>query len=390
MLDNVRGVMRFEAEGGRLYGFINAMRGERLICRAQRMRNGIFCGEIYLRDKARLEALAAQYSTELRFVQKRGMIFTFMRYRFRYGIPAGILIACALVFWLSNIVLQIEITGLDAQNERLLVTELKKIGISEGVFIPSLDLSDCEKLLEERLEDVAWVGIHRSGCRIAIQADEMTHAPQMKRGSAPCNIVAKYDAQITGVSVLCGNLVPIIGDAVKRGEVVISGIRLDEKGNMLIRRAMGSITGIYSETADFTQPLTETVTEFTGSEDCFRKLRLISVDVPLFFGKEPVAGCESSLSYEPFCFFGTKLPVGLTTRRCRYTADTVKIYTADEAKKLLNGRIALYERNFHSDAEILDRNIEYQETEEALSCRVSYRLEGEIGENYEILIKNYG
>lgn len=389
MLDNVRGVIRFEASGGKLYGFINAIRSECMICRAQRMNNGVFFGEIYLRDKERLEKLAEEYGAELCFTKKRGLIFTFLRYKLRYGFAAGFLLAVGLIFWFSNIVLQIEITGLEPQEERALLREMDKIGISNGAFIPSLDLSQCEKLLEERLENIAWVGIHRTGCRIAVQANEMTDAPPMKTGVLPCNIVAKYDAQITGISVLCGSLIPIIGDGVKKGDILISGIRLDEKGNTIIRRAMGSITGIYSETAEFIQPLTDIETHYTGRNEKFRTLRFIGWDIPLFFGDEKSAGCESSVAYEPFCFFGSELPIGLQTKRCRYTADTVKTYTVQEANLLLNDKIALYERNFYDDVNILDRKIEYSESEQSVSCKVIYRLEGEIGEEYEILIKSW-
>lgn len=390
MLDNVRGVIHFEASGGRLYGFINAMRSDAVICRAQRINKGIFYGEIYLRDKEHLSELAKEYGTELSFTKKRGLIFTFLRYRFRYGFIAGLIIAIGLIFWLSNIVLQIEISGLEPRHEKTLLREMEKIGITNGAFIPSLDLSECEKLLEERLENIAWVGIHRTGCRISVQANEMTDAPMMKTGALPCNIVARYDAQITSVNVLCGNLVPIIGDGVKKGDVLISGIRLDEKGNTLIRRAMGSIRGIYSDDVEFSQPLVDTITQYTGRSDNFRTLRIISWDIPLFFGDAPSRDCERSSSYEPFCFFGAELPLGIKTNRYRYTADTIKNYTVEEANLLLNDKIALYERNFFKDVEILDRQIEYSESEDSVSCKVSYRLEGEIGEEYEILIKNWG
>ena len=58
MFDNIRGVIRFRANGIKLYSFINAIRESRIICTAQECKNDEYYGEIYSSSLKELQELA--------------------------------------------------------------------------------------------------------------------------------------------------------------------------------------------------------------------------------------------------------------------------------------------------------------------------------------------
>lgn len=126
-------------------------------------------------------------------------------YRFRFGIILGILILFSFVFYLSNIVVSVEVYGNSGVSREQIVSALD-IGIYKGKFIADIDFRKCEQRLRLSIPDIAWTGIRHTGSRIVVDVTEADPPPEMVRDDIPCNIIADCDAQIESVEVYSGRL----------------------------------------------------------------------------------------------------------------------------------------------------------------------------------------
>ncbi|NLK70234.1 MAG: sporulation protein YqfD [Clostridiales bacterium] len=386
MFDNIRGVIRFRANGIKLYSFINAIRESRIICTAQECKNDEYYGEIYSSSLKELQELAKKYNIELHIEDRKGAIFKVKRYKYRFGIIIGALVAIMFIVYISNVAITIEVTGNNKISEEQIISTLNDIGISKGTFIPNINFALCEKKLKISIDELAWVGIRRSGNRIVVDVDEMVEQPEMIKSNLPSNIISTKNAQIKSVKVYNGSLNYIVGDGVRVGDVLISGIYTDSKGNILTVNAIGEIIGEYEEKMIFEQAYEEEK-RISEGEISRKSLDFFTFKIPLNIGKIDLDEYDYN---EDICYFmiaGKRLPIGII--HSTYTPYTKNIitYTTEEAEELIHKKITMHEENFYSNVKIINKEINKINEEGKIKYEVIYTLEGEIGKKSEILMK---
>lgn len=388
MLKNIRGIIDFKVSGENVYKFINGIRDKHIVCTSQQCREGCFYGQIYRRDEKKVEDIADETGVNIAFTDRHGFRFKAMRYRFRFGIILGIIITFGFVFYCSNIVVSIEVCGNNEITREQVISALADIGIYKGRFIPDINFHSCEQKLRLSIPDIAWTGIRHTGSRIVVDVTEVTAPPEMILDDVPCNIVSAKDAQLIYADVYAGHLMKKIGDGIKKGDIIISGTVEDEKGNILKKHAMGKVIGIYNEEITFTQPFEESGQVYTGSEVNKKYFYFFGYRIPLFFDDTEPETYDYSESVNNFVFLGREIPLGIVnTEYNPFTYDTVT-YSEDEADKILEQKTSLHEKSFYDSKgiKVLDREIEKNIKKDCMEYKIIYRLEGNIGTDYEIYV----
>lgn len=379
--------IRVNAEGRELYSFINSLHAEGVACFGQYCSHDVFYGEIYRRDLKKVRRLAQEHEIELKEAEYRSLFAFLSRYRKRYGIAVGAALAAAGCIYFSQVVVTIEIQGNDRLSDSAVLSALSELDIKRGTPIRDLDLHYCENELEIMLEDVAWAGIRRTGNRIVVQVKETVEKPEMHSGRMPCNIVSAKDAVITYMSVHKGVAVRKTGDFVPEGTLLISGIAMNDIGCMSLRHAEGEVIGRYTETAEFTENYAAERYVLSGRTRKERRLRLFSVDIPLFSGRNSFPDAQHDVTVRYFHVFGKELPIGVVTDTTRETVPSSEPLTEEEADRILTEKLYLYEKNFLSDCKIIKRDVVRKKDSESMTFRAEYRLEGDICRQREIFVK---
>lgn len=384
----IRGMVRVNAEGKQLCRFINALRDEGVEYRALFSRGGLLSCDVPARDIEKLRSIASQWGVELSTAEHDSLSVRLYRYRRRFGIIIGILLAAAAALYFSQVVVTIEIQGNSSVSDELILAALAELDVKAGTPLRSIDLRFCESRLRSMVDGIAWVGIRHTGSRIVVQITETEPQPAMLRDRIPCNLVASRDAEITSVLVRRGELVRVIGDYVPKGTLLVSGVSEDEKGRTFIYHAMGEIRGSYTENVSFSAAFRSEENIPTGRTYTRRSLRLFSLDIPLSFGQNRYKSFTCSRSQKRPVIFGRELPLG--TDSCTYT-ETVpetREYTEQELTDKLMERVFLYEKNFLSkDTVILKRDISTSKNDDVLTLSVAYELESVISEQRDIYLK---
>ncbi|MGN0606824.1 MAG: sporulation protein YqfD [Oscillospiraceae bacterium] len=386
MFDNIRGVVRFCAEGSRLYQFINAIKEKGIICKNQRCINNKFYGNVYNSDFKYIEEIASDYGISVNIAGKKGLIYKLMKYRKRYGFMAGLIIVPLFIVFISGRAVIIEINGNEKNSDEQIISILADAGIEKGGSLSDVDYGYAEQYLRLNLDNVVWVGIRHTGCRVVVDIDEGEDMPEIISERTPANIVSAKDAQIVSVNVLVGQLDKLVNDGVKKGDILISGVYSDDKGNIRCVHSLGSIIGIYNESVVFSQSFENTERNSTDNIIEQNFLEAFGFRIPLFIKKDLPYDFEYTENTEPFELFGKELPFGIVnTEYTEYVSENVT-YSEEQAENILMEKVERYERNFISDAEILERDIQKNISDDRIEYIVNYKLKGEIGTTEEILM----
>ncbi len=206
--------------------------------------------EVFL-ERARVNALELQH---IRVVNQRVRFMTplFQRAKVRRAFKGAVLIttsgasgfllrnfsrssrllslACALAVWgvLSSFVFDVDIRG-DSQEAEDGVRQAL-IGLyGEGPLF-GLDADEAEGSLEERLShQVKWMEVEREGSRMIIRFTSAKHA--QSETLRDDDLIAQRDGIIAGFDVQHGEKRVALNQSVKKGNVLVSSLMADSRGN---------------------------------------------------------------------------------------------------------------------------------------------------------------
>lgn len=375
----LRRTVRFRASGERLPAFMNAVRHSLAVCTEQRCISGEYSGRIYYSDLEIIEKLAEETGVSILADPYEDTMYRIYRYRTRYGIILGVMFAAFFVFFMSSFITRIEINGCDRIKEDEILGVLEECGISHGRFIPGIDFTSAELILEERINTVSWSAIRSRGGKVIVDISEDDGRSGSVQSELPCNIVSDHDAVIISAMPYRGQCMVKKGDAVARGDILISGILTNEKYNYLSAHAEGEIIGEYKETQAFVRYF-ENAEKIYGETKYRKLIDFFGFRIPLGLSLSGGNLYDKSEHNEMFEIHGHSLPIGIITEKYDFYTENTKTETEDEACRNAELQIMLYEKNFLSDKKVTDRKLEKQIFEDRVEYSTEYTLQGKIGQ----------
>lgn len=342
--------------------------------------NGSLYVTVKKSDEKYVTELASSLGMTPEIISKHGIGYFVMRYSKRTGILIGAVISFLIILFLSNIVMSIEISGNKTLSDDEIMTMLSDSGITYGSFIPPINFRTAEKELLTSSDKIAWAAVRRSGFRVIVEISEAAAVPRVYSNDQPSNIVSMYDAQITSIRVYSGMLMPMMGDTVRSGEILISGVVSKKFEGTYNVRAIGEIRGQYRKEISFTQPF-EDVIQLAEEPFSNRYLKIFGKSFSLP-GNEKVGGrYEFTRSTEYVDFLNLTLPIAVTTVDITPFAEENVTYTQAQAEEIIAKKISDYENNFLSgeDIDVIEKSVERSADENGVTVSVTYLLEGNIG-----------
>lgn len=389
MFDNIRGIITFEAVAPEPEVFVNTVKGSSVSVTNMRTARGKIYGDVYRADFDEVKKTAERLGAQLCIRSKRGSVFTIRKYRRRTGMLIGFAIAFAIVAYLSNVVMIVEVYGNETLSDKQVISLLEDQGIGIGAFIPSIDLREAERLITSSSDSIAWIGLRSKGCKIQAEISEMSASPEIIPTSVPCNVVSSRDAQIVEIkNVQMGMLVRMLHDGVKKGDLLISGTVEDGKGGVYYSHSMGEIIGRYTDKVVFRQPFEDERFDY-GEKIVWKKLYLFGLKIPLYIGGNNFGNYEYDEETNYLKLWDISFPVGIVTSEYKtYDIDKVT-YSSEQARSMLEDKIKLYEHNFFDgeDIAVIDREVFFSEDGSEAKAVVKYTLESDIGVTKEIMAK---
>lgn len=262
--------------------------------------------------------------------KKIGLPFFIAKNRKRYGMAVGMLIFCAILYLMSGYVWNICISGNKEIKSTEILDSLNKIGIYEGVKISSIEPEEKRNELLLVQDGLAWAAINIEGSKITVDVTETKEKENIE--TKPSNLVANEDGIIKKIEVKSGVIKAKVGDAVQKGQMLVSGIREYEDGRMDFTRSVGNVYAEVEYSFETIQPTR--VTEFLKNGEVLERqiLSIFGVKIPLYLGG--VEGTYITGANEEKISSGNSyLPIKIISKKFYKTKKTTYTLSEERAKK---------------------------------------------------------
>lgn len=158
-------------------------------------------------------------------VEKKGFPFIVLYLKRRKMLVIGALSCIILVYIFSTFIWTIDVESSGKNiNKEIVLQNLSKLGLKPGVSRFVIDVHKIESQFLVNMNEISWIGIDIKGTKAFVKVVEKTKPPAMLPKDVACNIVAKKDGIISKMTILEGDSVKKIGDTVKAGDIIVSGI----------------------------------------------------------------------------------------------------------------------------------------------------------------------
>lgn len=345
-----------------------------------RQDTSLFC-RVASADYRRLRPLARRTGVRMRVREKRGILHRFRRRRLRVGILGGTLVFLLLLQLLSSRIWVIRVIGNRTLPDDVILTTLAAEGIREGASFAAVDLTELRLTALQRLPEVTWLGVHQSGSILTVEVTERSDEAPIG-DTAPANVVASCDGVILSINTVCGQAMVTAGDAVRKGDLLISGVTESKVGPTL-KRADGTVLARVSHTLTVTVPLRETVS-VPAHEICRSSLLFFGMTIPLYTNAAVPAGHRTVIERHPLTVGDVPLPLGIVKTRLCYDATAIVTRSVEEASAEAEKRLANEERELFATFTADRRSLSVQASGDAVTLTAVYDGTREIGESVPI------
>lgn len=293
----------------------------------------------------------------IHIISKRGIPFKIAKYKLRSGLVCGVVLFFVLLRILSSFVWIIEFEG----NEKISAESLKKIcaeiGVKEGIYKSEINSRVLTQKLLLLSDEIAWGSFNVEGSKLTVNISEIeVKKPQ----EIPSNLIANKDAIIKKIDVTKGEVLVSVGDVVKKGQVLVSGVT-QSGGATEFLASKGKIEGEFREEITLKEPFKKTEFYETGESTKIRAISIFTLKIPLFLRKEN-RSANVSFEQKNLTLFGQKLPIELFIKTYNITEkyefsrqydDLVKILEERFSKKFENKDYTIISKEFVQDSDAL-------------------------------------
>ncbi len=318
----------------------------------------------------------------------KGLPHILFLHRKRAGIMVGTLAAIALTVLSSRFVWDIRIMGNTTVSEREILEELRECGLTVGSYIPSLHTGELENRVLIASDRLSWVSIYLDGTVARVQVIEHTAPAADEDTAKPANLIAAADGQIETVELLRGNCVVRPGQAVRKGELLVSGLYDSQAVGYRWTRAAGRVIARTEHTIRIEIPMSYEKKMYSDARVDEIVLNFFDFSLKIFKSTGNVPPTCDIIKEEKGIFgaWGHDLPFGLCISRLHpYTVET-QARTSEEALDAAYARLSHELAALTDTGELLQKQIVTTLGEDSLILECTVLCLEDIAVQYEFEI----
>ncbi len=218
------GYVEFSACGGFPERFLNLCRIRGISLWNVRCDGNVLSGFADRNSYKKMRAIARSSGMKMRIEQKTGLSFFLNRHSRRVGLIAGMCIMAAVITVLSTRLWSIDVTGNINVSSEEIISAFEKAGIKKGMPTAKINPSEIEYIVQPMLKGISWVNINIRGSSALIEVRETVENKDKSGDGKPSNIVAAADGILIILRPFNGTPEIKTGNAVVKGDLLISGI----------------------------------------------------------------------------------------------------------------------------------------------------------------------
>ena len=311
------------------------------------------------KDVVKVKDIANTTRCRMTLQFERGFIHFFQKYRKRKIALLGVFLGIAGVISYTSRIWHIEVIGDFKIPIEELYQELNTEKVKKGVLKKNLDFQQIKNNIYLRRNDIAWMGFEVKGTKALIKFVERTVANIMDEEALPCDIVADKDGIVEKIIVKEGTKAVQVGDYVRCGDILISGMVEGKESSKRLVHSEGKILVRTCYQAKACIPYEKDIPTRTGREARDYQLILGKYKINLRNTGTNFEKYDTITKEEDFVLFGKKiLPIRwqekdyqeLSVNTIQYTKEQAMEVAKLEALQQLKTQIAIANDGISSDA----------------------------------------
>lgn len=381
ILRYIIGFVTFRAWGGFCERFINLCEDENLLLWNIENKNGEITACTSVGGYKQIRKISRASGMKTRILKKNGFRFFIRKNKMRSGLAVGAIAFMLILITLSQFAWRIEVVGNTEIEDDIILSAFEEYGIKTGVKISDLDLKKITEKVLEGLPDISWATVNKKGSMLCIEVREKRKIPELYDASVPTNVVASEEGLIISSDVLRGTEEVKVGSAVRKGDLLISGIVTHRDGKEELLHADGYVR---AETKDNFNISRQNLTVYSLEKQQRRsEIFFFGFVIPIGINPEGdvISGSASYLQSGDVI-----LPVGVIKTTGLKFYDDVKP-TAEMLDSVCIFKCAEHIKNLIDTAEVKNSKITVTKNESDYSCAVYSTCEKNIAELKEIYIE---
>lgn len=342
-------------------------------------------GTVQAAEYRSLCKIARRLGLKMRIEKKHGIYFALKRHRDKIGFAAGAIFAAAVVLFLNLFVWEINISGNKAVSSEEIMATLANSGLKTGTLRTAHDARKIEWNIMNDNKEIAWATVNIQGCCVNVVVSETRREAEMKYDDdKPVNIIAAKYGVIRKMDVFDGQGVVKVGDAVMKGDLLVSATFEDRHGKLTLKHSRARVMAEtdYEITVEF--PLEQVIETTGGVKKSVKGIEIMGLSIPLGSSR----GCEelpAEKEEKELYFLWIRLPVKeICTKYYAVKRNTIT-YTAEQAKGGAFQLLEQKEAEEMSNMEIISRKTEEKIANGKYIIRASYDCIMDIVEEQDIL-----
>ena len=380
----IRGYVDFEFKGGFCEGFLNDVYEARLNVYSLEKHKECLCGKAGVHSYKKLHSIALKNGGCVNIVKKHGIAFAGSSLRNRAGLALGAFLFVLFLSYFGGFVWNVEIQGNEALSKAEIASFLNANNFCEGVRWSKVNRDNLEFSMMAQFDEIAWVHINRRGSTAVVEIEEGEPKPEILDESKVSNVVAAKDGVIVKTMVSKGWQSVKVGDAVTKGDLLVSGIyysEVDEKNHFV--HARGDVFAKCSESISVNLPRVQSKKNYEKAVQ-YKTIYFFGMKIPLYLTRKTGVNYDESVSEKRLEINNCTLPLGIITQKVKKYSVSSQALSNSELKVLAKKQIAKQKKISLSDYEVLSEKISYEFTSSGVCARANYNCIENISQTREI------
>ena len=355
LLRYFKGTVDFYAEGADAESFYTfcSKNGIEII---SPQKNGYgFFAKTEAKNYKKLKKPAKKYGIKLKLIKKQGFCFFVKNNRIKIGFVFGFVFTFMFTVLMNLFVWEINVIGNQNTPTENIIKSAEEMGLFTGTFSKNHFVQDIEWYIFRENPGLASVEINIQGSVANILINERkTETEMVPDDDVPINLVASKYGVIEKMNVYDGKEVVKPGDAVLKGDLLVSAVYEDSHNKLTLKHARADIIAKTDYNIKVEFPLKKTIIEKDKIKKKTYKIR--------FLGKDFLIGNSKNCEDFPFekkskqlYFFGIKLPISIIKTTYFNLKENTITYSFEDGKTEAYSILSKKEKTEMKEMEILSR-----------------------------------
>ncbi|NLK40197.1 MAG: sporulation protein YqfD [Clostridiales bacterium] len=367
ILNSIFGYCKITSDAKNAESFLNLFMKNKIVNWKFQKKSGRTTFFILERDLTHLTRICAAAGIVFNIEGRYGLFPYLRKYKKRIGIPIGIVLFFGIL-WVSGLFIwEVNVSGNERIKEESIIARLEELGCGIGSFIPSLNLKEIYNKLLVESDEISWISINLRGTVANVEIREILRPETKKPEGDGANLIAEMDGQIELFEIYAGEPAVKIGDTVRAGDLLVSGVI--EGRNMGARYvyARGRVYARVTKEIVIEVPLESERKIYTGKEITDTTVKIFGKTINISSNSgNPPDFYDRIDKKEQLSFFGVvSVPIYISTTVYREYENRPYTLSETEAVREAYNRLKTETTAALGDGELLKKTVTANFTEDA-------------------------